>query len=168
MILADSWGGNINKDVQNIMKSHGVQFLQIPPGTTDDLQPRDVELFRQWKYLAHRLTMQAYYDDFIRPLTSRAGVLNMQSVIHNQFSAPSYQDLIRYSWRHIDRNFTTRELSSSNREFCTIDLRFSFQPGSKCEHEECALLSYNARIVGAFYVLNILLRESRAKRMVMR
>lgn len=140
LILADSWGGNINKDVQAILKSGSIHFMQIPPGTTNDLQPCDVEIFRQWKYLARRLTMQAYYDGFIGALTSRAGVLNMQSLIFNQFSAPAYQDLIRYSWRHIDRNFSTNELSS--REFRTIDLQFSFRPGSICDHEDCEAFAF--------------------------
>lgn len=57
LVIADSWGGNINKDVQALLKDAGIQFLQIPEGTTDQLQPCDIELFRQWKYFARRLTM---------------------------------------------------------------------------------------------------------------
>lgn len=47
LVLADSWGGNINREVQNLMVEAGIKFLQIPAGTTDDLQPCDIEIFRQ-------------------------------------------------------------------------------------------------------------------------
>lgn len=60
-----------------VLRENGVDFMQIPPGTLSDLQPCDIEISRQWKYLAQRITMQAHYDQKIRQVTSRDGILNM-------------------------------------------------------------------------------------------
>lgn len=142
LVLADSWGGNLNQGVQDILTAGGVQFLQIPAGTTDQLQPCDMEIFRQWKYFLRRLTMQGHYDGLLNELTSRIGVINVQSLIFNQFSALSYRDLIKFSWRHADRSFSTSELSSGEEPIRTSKLQFSFQPGSSCEHEECEAYAF--------------------------
>lgn len=42
LILADSWSGHAEADQQRELRSMGAHFLQIPPGTTDQLQPLDV------------------------------------------------------------------------------------------------------------------------------
>lgn len=141
LVIADSWGGNINRDVQSYLHSQGVEFMQLPPGTTDELQPCDLEIFRQWKYVARRITMQSHNDRSIGGLTSRPEALNMQSLIYNQFSAPAYEDLIRYSWRHVDPTFSMDELSNPIPARAS-EIQFSFEPGSKCDHEDCEALGF--------------------------
>lgn len=136
LVVADSWGGNTNQQVQNLMEFGGITFIRIPEGTTNELQPCDIEVFRHWKYVARRLTMQAHYDGFIGALTSRAGIINMHSLIHNQFSAPAYEDLFRYSWRHADKTFSKNELSNDV-VMRASHVQFSFKPGAKCEVDDC-------------------------------
>lgn len=137
LVLGDSWGGNTNKGVQQDMKDFGIVFMQIPEGTTNDLQPCDVELFRQWKHFVRKLTIRAHTDGFSGELTSRAGVVNMQSLVYNQFSAPAFEDFIRHSWGHVDKTFSSAEISTGGEPPRVDEIQFSFIPGSKCEHEDC-------------------------------
>lgn len=70
------------------MLERGVFVFRIPPGTTDSLQPLDVQIFRQYKIFVKRVIEAASYEGTLRVYTNRFGILRMHSVIRNQFQAP--------------------------------------------------------------------------------
>lgn len=137
LLLGDSWGGNTNPGVVQALADNRTQFRQIPPGTTSMLQPQDVDFFRQWKYFVRRLTQQLAHENRTGEITSREGILNMQSLVWNQFSAASYRDLIRFSWRKLDRSFSASELTTRGKPRRTKQIQFNFGPGALCEEEGC-------------------------------
>ena len=55
LLTGDAWAGNTNGDVVDEMRRAGVELLRIPPGTTADLQPLDVDFFRQYKVFVKRI-----------------------------------------------------------------------------------------------------------------
>lgn len=90
LILADSWSGHSKQSQKNGLLHIGVKFLQIPPQTTDKLQPLDVNFNRQLKLFYNRIMEESFYEDMLHNVTSREGVLNVQSLMHQQLSSPLY------------------------------------------------------------------------------
>lgn len=97
--------------VVNNMRKGGVKILTIPKHSTDKLQPLDVAFFRQYKILIKRIMERAYLNDEPSRVTSRDGVINMNSLVWNQMNAPVYWDLIRTGWRHADNSYVPSELT---------------------------------------------------------
>lgn len=137
LLVGDSWGGNTNVDFIAHLNAEGVEFLRILPGLTSTMQPLDVEIFRQYKYLIKRLTDSMASRGEGRQLATRGGIINMHSVVWNQFAAPSYADLHRYGWRNLDVGFDRSELSTGSVPDRVIALQFSFPVGSRCQHQNC-------------------------------
>ena len=138
LIVGDAWGGNSNDDVVAEMKQIGAEFLKIPPGTTADLQPLDVDFFRQYKLFVKRIWMELQILDRAHEVTSRADAISMHSLIWDQFQAPCYSGLIRYAWRGIDV-----DLKESDPPMRTASLQFnSFTPESKCEVANCTKYAF--------------------------
>ena len=137
LLLGDSWAGNTNQQVVGRLADQGIEFMQIPQGTTSEIQPLDVQFLRQYKYFVKRIIMFLNLENRTEVATSREGVLNLHSLVWNQFSALAYSDLLRYAWRHVDPDFSQHELTVSGRPQMTQNLQFSFHPGTRCEHGNC-------------------------------
>jgi hypothetical protein len=134
LLLGDSWGGNTNAQILHRLNQNGVRFMQIPPHTTSELQPLDISLLRQYKYFVHRIYYRLALDGRIQEATSRSGLMNIHSLVYNQFSAPLYADLIRHGWRNLDR------LQPGERNvdaLSTEPLQFSFNPARRCQVANC-------------------------------
>ena len=112
VLLADSWGGHSSTAMEDTLRGNHVRLLRIPPSTTDVLQPLDVSVNRQFKRLMKRISERASQEGILRDITTRAGIINLHSLIWNQFGAPIYKDLIRYGWRHTDPDFDIGELTN--------------------------------------------------------
>lgn len=69
LILADSYGENTNRRITERFNELGLEFLQIPPGTTGDLQPLDVSFFRQYKYPIKRIFYQLNFQGEVGRIT---------------------------------------------------------------------------------------------------
>lgn len=60
-------------------------------------------------------------------VTSRAGLINLNSLVWNQFAAPVYRDLLRHAWHCTDPDYSTSELSAGvtgKRKFSEIQFEF--------------------------------------------
>lgn len=76
---------------------------------------------------------------FIFFITSR--IINMQSLVFNQLSAPLYQDLVRYGWRHLDPDFVELEYSRP-RPILNIKNQFLKNSSVPCDVVGCKHSSY--------------------------
>lgn len=136
LFLADSWNGHFSAAHQGVLHSHGAETLAIPELTTDYLQPLDVNFNRQLKKFSNRITEEAFYNDILANVTSRAGILNVQSLMHNQLSSHAYRDMILYAWRHTDPEFNITELTNVPPKMVS-DINFDFDGAAKCESPRC-------------------------------
>lgn len=109
LLISDSWSGQRGERYSNFLRKSNVESLAIPPRATGDLQLLDVGFNRQWKILIKRVTERARLD-MIDRIIDRKGVINLQSLMFNQLSAPVYRDLIKYAWHSADRSFNRSEL----------------------------------------------------------
>lgn len=136
MFLADSWSGQSSANM--LIEAHiaGALPLVIPPHTTDEVQPMDVGFFRQFKKLLKRLTEEALIANRIGEVTSRDGVINIMSLIHNQLQSPIYRDLWTNSWRHTDVNFDLDELVNEV-PLNVNNVQFNFDPAAPCSVPNC-------------------------------
>ena len=81
MLLTDMWGGHSNRQMRAILLESDIYNLEIPRHTTGDLQPLDVGFFRQYKILLKRLTQAAIDESHLDDITSRSGIINMNSLV---------------------------------------------------------------------------------------
>ncbi|KAF8785981.1 hypothetical protein HNY73_011461 [Argiope bruennichi] len=73
------------------------QLKKIPPGATAKVQPLDVAFVRSWKQFARRVSDRAVMEGGVDIFQSN-NIIKLQSLVHFQFSAPQYSDMIRYAW----------------------------------------------------------------------
>lgn len=138
LLLADAWGGHSSQRIADDLAGRHILELKIPKHTTGYLQPLDVNFFRQYKRFWKLLTERALYEGSIQNITSRLGVINMNGMIWNQFSAPVYRDMILYAWRHTDPLFEIEELDVGPRPRMVDDIQFKFNRSHFCEVEGCS------------------------------
>lgn len=103
---------------------------------TDHLQPLDVNYNRQLKKFYDRIAEEALYRDVLSNLTSREGIINVHSLMHYQISAPAYQDMLRYAWRHTDSSFNITELANVPPKMVS-DIQFYFNGREFCSVSGC-------------------------------
>ena len=101
ILLLDSWSGQNSQMLNNLSTSgKSVLIKTIPAGTTGMIQPLDVFFFRPWKnfirYFSDNVILHNNKYDI--NLHHRNNVIKLQSLIHNQFASPRFQNLIKYSW----------------------------------------------------------------------
>lgn len=137
LLLADSWGGHSSNSMLTHMRTAaGARILKIPPGTTDLLQPLDVGFNRQYKKLWKRIEEEAWAREMIRNVTSRSGIINIQSLMRDQLGAPAYADMIRWAWHQTDKGFDETQIS--RRPIRKVDdINFKFKSDEKCIHNGC-------------------------------
>lgn len=69
-------------------------------------------------------------------MTTRETVINLHSLIYNQFQAPVYRDMIRYAWHNTDRSYTDAELDQARVPPRMVqDIQFEFDQSKLCEHD---------------------------------
>ena len=137
LLIHDSWSGQTSDSLRRALQLGRIRSLIIPPHTTAVLQPLDVTFNRQYKKFAKRITEEALYARTVRNITDRDGVINMHSLIWNQFSAPAYQDLLRYAWHNTDTGFSPAELAVGPPPRTVQDIQFSFNASSRCQVDNC-------------------------------
>lgn len=138
LLLADAWGGHSSQRIADDLAERHILELKIPKHTTGYLQPLDVNFFRQYKRFWKLLTERALYEGSIQIITNRLGVVNMNGMIWNQFSAPVYKDMILYAWRHTDPLFELEEMDAGPRLRMVDDIQFRFNRSHFCEVEGCS------------------------------
>lgn len=133
LILMDSWSGQTNADFQARLRENYIEPFIIPKLTTSELQPLDITFNRQYKKFLKRITERALYENLIRNITSREGIIKVHAYIWDQFSSSQYQDMLRYAWRKADINFVNQELVSGPPPRMVQDIQFEFDLASRCE-----------------------------------
>ena len=100
LLLSNSWSGQNDEssyhDIKSIKKE--IRRIQIPRKTTSDIQPLDKYFNCQMKNLAKRLYNRVALDQLNVILHERNTIIKPVSPIHNQLSAPVFENMILYSW----------------------------------------------------------------------
>jgi hypothetical protein len=170
VVLADSWSGHSAETMNEKLNKIGVRLLRIPPGTTDKIQPLDVNFNRQLKIFYNRIMEEAFYKDMMKDLTSREGILNVQSLMHDQLGSPKYREMIQWAWRNTDPGFNE---SFAKPPPMVQRIQFDIDPTETCmrrgcdEHafircSHCARVMCLAHFVGRVCVHNQLARNKRS------
>lgn len=119
VLLVDSWSGQNSKNLETIDKGQKeVQLLKIPAGTTGMIQPLDVYFSRPWKNFVKHFSDLVILNSYDINLHLRNNILKLQSLTHNQFSSPRFQNLLKFAWYksgYIDENPPKCE---TPKEFC--------------------------------------------------
>ena len=131
LLLGDSLGGNTNQRTIEPLAEIGTQSMQIPPGTTSEIQPLDAVFFRQYKYLIKRIIHNVEMQNEPSDVESQKGITNIHSLAWNQFSAPIYEGLIRTAWKAIDSDFSRDEIPDTNRA-TVLDIQLKDLEGEAC------------------------------------
>jgi hypothetical protein len=144
--LADQWTTYNDRETIAKAKPAGYEFdlHQMPPRTTSKIQPLDVYFFRPYKSFLRRIEDCVLLDEYDVKLHDRDSIIKLQSLFHNQFSAPRFAPMIRYAWYkagYIDQK--PNEKFPTPLEFCFNDLSdtcmkadCSNMPFIKCAHCE--------------------------------
>ncbi|CAL8116561.1 unnamed protein product [Orchesella dallaii] len=142
VLVLDSWNGQTNAtDYQNrfgVNDSPNCQLKIIPKRCTSICQPLDTTFHRQLKYFARRLYEEffLFYSADIHPadeLTTRNNIIIMHSLLHNQFSAPIFKPMLKYSW--YSSGLTDERVTFlSTKEVC-----FSFDKRDPIKCEQCGI-----------------------------
>ncbi|XP_076547717.1 uncharacterized protein LOC143306005 [Osmia lignaria lignaria] len=98
-LLLDSWSGNCSHSiVEATLENKELVAFTIPAGITKYLQPLDVYGFRVWKNFVRRFSDTVILLHYEINLHTRDNILKLQSLAHNQFSSPRFENFIKYSW----------------------------------------------------------------------
>lgn len=138
LLLIDSWGGHSSDALADDLDERNIFVLKIPKHTTADLQPLDVQVFRQYKIFIKRVMEAAAYEGILRNMTDRYGIMRMHSVIWNQFQAPVYRDMLLWAWRKTDPDFDQDELADSPPPRMTLKIQFGFDRRHRCDVVNCS------------------------------
>lgn len=159
LVLADSWGGHSSRDQKDLLHSMGAKMLQIPRKTTDKLQPLGINFNRQLKIFYNRVIEEAFYEDLMANVASREGILNLQSLIHDQLTSKKYNDMIRYAWHSTDPSFNNSELANHPPPMVNA-IQFDFDQSAKCSISGCTNHAFTrCSHCGKFLCLNHFLQR---------
>jgi hypothetical protein len=98
VLLLDSWTTFNDKTMikKSVTPSNKrLEILRIPPKTTSIVQPLDKYGFRLWKNFVRKFYDRVMLDIY---LYQRKNILKLQSLVHNQFSSPRFENSFKYSW----------------------------------------------------------------------
>ena len=132
ILLLDSWSGHCPDIIAETKPDSVTDFvsLTIPAGTTGRIQPLDVYFFRMWKNFIRYFSDMVMMLDLAIDLHVRNNILKLQSLTHNQFSSPRFQNLLKYAW------FKSGYIQNRPSEFQT-PVEFCFKSNFKVECDIC-------------------------------
>ena len=145
LLLHDSWSCFRNEEAQLIKADRKkLELLQIPPHCTRHVQPLDVYFFQQWKAYKKRFDDCIVAYDVNVNLILRDRELKLQSIIHNQFSAPKFKNMIAYAWhkagfyeQHPGEFEIHTKFCFARLTVCSACADESFARCSHCQQEFC-------------------------------
>ncbi|CAF3971662.1 unnamed protein product [Rotaria sp. Silwood1] len=96
LVFLDCWKTQTGLDkFRSVFPNQKSQLLIFPEGSTGHIQPQDLSLFRSWKFIDKKIEHYTHINRTEINMSDRQYFINMQSVIHNQLSAPSFKNLIK-------------------------------------------------------------------------
>jgi hypothetical protein len=100
VLLLDSWTTYKDKAmIKSVTPADKeLEILTIPPNTTSMVQPLDKYGFRLWKNFVRKFSDRVILDGIDVDLFQRNNILKLQSLVHNQFSSPRFENVFKYSW----------------------------------------------------------------------
>ncbi len=101
LLLLDAWttfGNERAIELLGNIPGKEVQVVRMPKGTTRYVQPLDRYGFGPWKAFKKYVDDHILLNDIRIGMTVRDRELKKHSLMHNQFAAPRFQDLFRYSF----------------------------------------------------------------------
>lgn len=164
MLLVDSWGGFSDKEAifsQTTGDTANVYVEQMPPKVTGLIQPLDLLFFRPWKMYLRIISDYVVFNRLNISLTNRNQTIKLMSLVHYQFCAERYKDMIRYSWfkagfidergpqfeTPVQFSFQSPELRESKCYRCIVENIevLPFARCSYCSHFLCFKCFYGTR-----------------------
>ena len=95
-LFLDCWKIQADLDkVRAVFPNQNSQLLIFSEGSTGHIQPLDLSLFRSWKYIYKKIEHYTHINGAEISIHGRQYFINMQVVIHNLLSAPTFKNLIR-------------------------------------------------------------------------
>lgn len=137
LLLVDSWGGHSSDTMMEELQALGIEPLLIPKHTTGEIQPPDVVFMRQYKKFIKRIVEEAIHTNQSRMLERRETIINMHSLVWNQFDAEAYTDMLRYAWRHTNPAYGVDELALRPVPPMVQELQFNFDASQRCQVPIC-------------------------------
>lgn len=132
-LILDSWGGQKDGEIFSKFKDNlgnsKCTVKIIPSGTTAICQPLDVYFHRQAKILIKEIQNCTYLVQEKRQINTREDAIKIQSLVHQQLSAPIFQDIIEYSW-FASKLINTREIFKNVKKVCFPEKPFKI----KCQN----------------------------------
>src|SRR5690349_5786315 len=100
LLILDSWNGYKDSAAIDAVTPEGksVDIKTIPPKATPLIQPLDRYFFRMWKDFVRKISDRIVLDNLDVNLFQRDSIIKLQSLTHNQFSAPRFREFIKFSW----------------------------------------------------------------------
>lgn len=107
LFVVDSWGGQTNPSIYSdrfgVDGSPRCTVELIPPKCTSMCQPLDTTFHRQLKFFAAKIANEAAFQSAAGihrndEITTRNNCIKLQSILRNQFGAPVFKPMIKYSW----------------------------------------------------------------------
>lgn len=68
-------------------------------------------------------------------INSRDGIINIHSLVWNQFGSENYTDELRFAWQHTDPSWSYDEMRVRPKPICVLEIQFDFDV-SRCQHQE--------------------------------
>ena len=99
-LLSDSWSSQNDislYDKANCQNKY-ITRIQIPQTTTYDLQSLNAYYNRQTKNFIKRIYNRVALDEIRINMYERNNIIKIVSLVHNQLSAPTFRQMIHYSW----------------------------------------------------------------------
>ncbi|CAF1372128.1 unnamed protein product [Rotaria sp. Silwood1] len=94
--LLDSWKTQADlRKFRAVFPDQDSQLLIFLEGSTGHVQPQDLSLFRSWRFIHKKIEHYTHINRTEFNITDRQYYINIHSVIHNQLSAPQFQNLIK-------------------------------------------------------------------------
>ncbi|XP_058810413.1 cullin-2-like [Phymastichus coffea] len=126
IFLLDLWSGQCEKTVNEALPNDkSVVLKTIQEGTTGQIQPLDVYGFRLWKNFIRKLSDLTLLMDYDLNLHERNNIIKIQSLSHNKFSLPRFQNVFQYTWYKTGEQDESEDLSSKKKR--GQNLRFNFE-----------------------------------------
>jgi len=96
LLFLDSWTTQADSTkFKAVFPSQNSQLLIFPEGSTGYIQPQDLSLFRSWRFIHEKIEHYTHINRTEINLSDRQYFINIHSVIHNQLSAPQFNNLIK-------------------------------------------------------------------------